>query len=101
MLRQVSFLPAPVRQVVRHHHERFDGDGYPDGLCGKAIPLLARVFAVTDVYDALVSRRPYKASWTAAAARKELLEQRGKQFDPEVVDAFLAVEPANVYVTGL
>ena len=99
MLQRVGFLPTPVRQIVRHHHERFDGRGYPDGLRGADIPLLARIFAVTDVYDALVSERPYKAGWTPAAARRELFVQRGAQFDPQVVDAFLSVELANVPVT--
>lgn len=101
MLRQVGFLPTPVRQVVRHHHERFDGGGYPDGLRSETIPLLARIFAVTDVYDALISKRPYKPGWTSEAARQELLEQRGRQFDPEVVDAFLQLEPANFLVTDV
>ncbi|CAN5879419.1 hypothetical protein BH24DEI2_BH24DEI2_02350 [soil metagenome] len=97
MLRQVSFLPTPVRQVVRHHHEHWNGHGYPDRLRGENIPLLARIFAVTDVYDALVSKRPYKKSWTPEAARGELLKQRGEQFDPAVVDAFLKLEALTMW----
>ena len=97
MLRQVSFLPTPVRQVVRHHHEHWNGHGYPDRLRGGDIPLPARIFAVTDVYDALVSKRPYKESWTPEAARGELLKQRGEQFDPAVVDAFLKLEALTMW----
>jgi PAS domain S-box-containing protein/putative nucleotidyltransferase with HDIG domain len=99
MLRRLDFLPERVLQIVRHHHERWDGGGYPDGLKGEAIPLLARLFAVIDVYDALTSERPYKRAWTQSEALDEICAQRGKQFDPLVVDAFLALFtlPATVY----
>ncbi len=76
---------------VRHHHERFDGNGYPDGLAGDAIPLLARGMAVVDAYDAMSCRRPYKAALTYGECLAELRHCRGTQFDPEMVDAFLAV----------
>ena len=75
--------------VVRSHHERWDGGGYPDGLAGAAIPLLARIFAVVDVYDALRSDRPYRAAWPEDEVRAHLAAERGRQLDPEVVDAFL------------
>ena len=91
MLRQLDFLPETVLQIVRSHHERWDGSGYPDGLAGESIPLLCRAFAVVDVYDALVSERPYKRAWTPEEARAELRRQRGTQFDPRVVDAFLGL----------
>lgn len=84
-------LEPGVLDVIRHHHERWDGAGYPGGLAGEAIPLLARVFAVCDVYDALTRERPYKAAWTPERAQAELQAQAGRQFDPRVVAAFLGV----------
>jgi len=75
--------------VVRSHHERWDGGGYPDGLAGAAIPRLARIFAVVDVYDALSSDRPYRRAWGEDAVRAHLRAERGRQFDPEAVDALL------------
>ena len=86
----IPTLPHLARQVVRHHHERWDGTGYPDGLVGEAIPLAARIFSVVDVYDALLSVRPYKPAWSDERARAELLRQAGQQFDPLVVRTFLA-----------
>ncbi len=76
---------------VRHHHERYDGGGYPDGLRGEAIPELARLMAVADAYDAMSCRRPYKAALTYAECVAELKRCRGTQFDPEMTDAFLRV----------
>ncbi|WP_119314882.1 HD domain-containing phosphohydrolase, partial [Calidithermus terrae] len=90
MARQLGFLPAPTLGVIRHHHERWDGTGYPDGLKGEAIPLLARLFALADVYDALTSARPYKQPWSREAALAEIRVQAGRQFDPEIVRVFLA-----------
>lgn len=87
-LRMPALAPGALL-VIRHHHERWDGTGYPDRLAGEAIPLLARIFAVCDVYDALTSRRPYKPAWTSQQALAELSAQRGKQFNPAVVDAFV------------
>jgi response regulator RpfG family c-di-GMP phosphodiesterase len=86
---------SPVAlEVIRHHHERFDGLGYPNGLMGESIPLEARIFAVCDVYDALCSKRPYKSAWTQDQALDEIRSQRGKHFDPMVVDAFIDVMAA-------
>ncbi len=76
---------------VRHHHERYDGRGYPDGLEGEAIPALARLMAVADAYDAMSCRRPYKAALTYADCLEELTRCRGTQFDPEMTDAFVCV----------
>jgi HD-GYP domain-containing protein (c-di-GMP phosphodiesterase class II) len=72
--------------IIRHHHERFDGDGYPDGLRGHDIPKLARILAVCDAYDALTSERPYRQQRTVAEAMAILFDGAGKQWDPEVVD---------------
>ncbi len=92
MLRDEAFVPREVRVVVRHHHERWDGAGYPDGLCGEEIPLLARIFSVVDVYDALVSERPYKRAWPRHEALAELQRCAGSQFDPHIVQTFLELE---------
>lgn len=77
-------------EIARSHHERFDGTGYPDGLKGTDIPISARILAVVDVYDALTSRRPYKEPWPHEKARQYLVDQCGKQLDPELVHLFLA-----------
>jgi putative two-component system response regulator len=79
-------------QIARNHHERWDGTGYPDKLQGESIPLAARLMAVADVYDALRSRRPYKEPFSHDEAVRLLVEQRGKQFDPVLIDAFLVLE---------
>lgn len=76
--------------IARHHHERFDGNGYPAKLGGHDIPLSARIVAVADVWDALLSPRPYKTPWTMETAIKLLRDGAGSQFDPVLVDAFLA-----------
>jgi CHASE2 domain-containing sensor protein len=79
--------------IALMHHERFDGRGYPAGLKGAEIPLAARICAVCDVFDALRSTRPYKQRWTLEATLAELAAQRGRHFDPVLVDAFLAMVP--------
>ena len=93
MLQGLSFLPNTALNVVRYHHERWDGTGYPQGLRQQAIPLEARIFAVVDVYDALSHARPYKTAWEPQAVRAELEAQAGKTLDPEVVRAFLELPP--------
>lgn len=84
-------LPEEVKLIVKHHHERFDGTGYPDGLEGEDIPLLVRIFSILDTYEALVGKRPYKASCSIEEARKELQEHAGTQFDPAIVKIFLTI----------
>lgn len=78
-----------ARQVARWHHEHWDGSGYPDGLTGEEIPLAARVVAVADVYDALISKRPYKEAWTSDAAIRELRRLSGAHLDRELVEGFI------------
>jgi ribonuclease P protein subunit RPR2 len=90
ILREIEFL-GEAKLVVRHHHERWDGGGYPDGLAGEVIPLSARVFAVADVLDALTTVRPYRAPSEMIVARDMIHESSGTQFDPAVVDAFLEI----------
>ncbi|OAO89105.1 hypothetical protein AXX17_ATUG04560 [Arabidopsis thaliana] len=80
---------STARNIIRYHHERWDGTGYPDKLRGEAIPLEARLVSVVDVYDALTSKRPYKEKWSKADALRYVTEQKGRQFDPDVVDSFL------------
>jgi two-component system response regulator RpfG len=75
--------------IALNHHERFDGKGYPNGLTGNEIPLIARVVAVADIFDALVSARPYKAAWTADEAVEYIKQQSGTHLDPDCVSAFL------------
>jgi len=87
ILRDIDFL-GEGKLVVRHHHERWDGRGYPDGLEGDTIPLAARVFAVADALDALTTDRPYRPASSFADARREVLRGAGSQFDPVVVAAY-------------
>lgn len=81
-----------AESIARHHHERWDGSGYPDGLAGESIPLAARVVALADVYDALRSTRPYKKAYSHEEAVRIICEGRGTQFDPHLVDVFVNVE---------
>ncbi len=81
-------------QVIKTHHERWDGGGYPQGLSGTEIPLWGRITAVADVYDALSSRRAYKEAWPQELVLEELDAQSGKQFDPEIVAIFLEIQPS-------
>ena len=83
-------FPYPVAPIVRHHHENWDGSGYPDGLKGEDIPLGARILSVVDCFDALTSDRPYRGRMTAEAALRIIIDRRGTQYDPTVVDAFVA-----------
>jgi response regulator RpfG family c-di-GMP phosphodiesterase len=92
MLSGVAFLKGEGLKVVRSHHERWDGRGYPDGVSGDEIPLGARIFAVADALDAMTSHRPYRRAMSWDAARTEILNQRKRQFDPFVVDAFVESE---------
>ncbi len=92
MLSGVAFLKGEGLKIVRSHHERWDGRGYPDGLAGHEIPLGARIFAVADALDAMTSHRPYRRAMSWKAAHTEILGQRKRQFDPEVVDAFVRAE---------
>ena len=84
-----SALVQMAEQIARSHHERWDGSGYPDGLKGDEIPLAARICAVCDVFDALLSPRPYKAAWPLEEVVEELASLRGSHLDPSLVDAFL------------
>src|SRR5205085_4122571 len=90
ILEQVPDL-ASVIPIVRSHHERWDGLGYPDGLKGEDIPRLARIVAVADAFDAMTSDRPYRKGLDAKVAFAEVEKHKGRQFDPDCAAAFLAI----------
>ena len=90
ILREVAIL-AEIAPLVLHHHERYDGTGYPNKLKGKEIPFLSRVLTVVDSFDAMTFDRPYKAGMSWAQAIVELRANKGTQFDPDIVEAFISV----------
>lgn len=90
ILRSIEF-PYPVEPIVRHHHESWDGNGYPDGLKGQEIPLGARILSVVDCYDALTSDRPYRPRMTRVQAEQILRDRRGIMYDPWIVESFLTI----------
>lgn len=91
MIKDVGFLKG-VAEIIRHHHERYDGKGYPAGLAGEDIPLGARILACADAFDAMTSDRVYRRALSFEQAKTELIENRGKQFDPRVIEVFLKSE---------
>jgi response regulator RpfG family c-di-GMP phosphodiesterase len=95
ILADVPFLRGLAREVVTAHHERFDGTGYPSGLRGEQIPLVARIFAVVDAFDAMTNDRPYRRAAPPERALTEIQSLAGSQFDPVVVDAFVAMIAAQ------
>ena len=95
IVRDIDFLGA-ARDVIRSHHERWDGSGYPDNLGGEDIPLYARVFAVADTLDALTTRRPYREASSLGEARATIAEAAGSHFDPAVVAAFGALPDERI-----
>jgi putative nucleotidyltransferase with HDIG domain len=90
LLSQVGGFLAEVGEIVRSCHERYDGGGYPDGLVGEEIPIVARIVCCCDAFNAITTARPYRAAKSLTEARSELMRNRGTQFDPNVVDAVLA-----------
>jgi len=80
---------APIAEEIFHHHERWDGTGYPDGLKGDEIPLLSRIISIVDAYDVMTAGRPYKNAMTKEEALKEIEECAGSQFDPELAENFI------------
>jgi len=97
MLRDAGVTSEPVLDVVRHHHERFDGTGYPDGLSGEALSRYARMGALCDVYDAITSNRPYKQAWDPAEAIAQMASWKG-HFDPDLLKMF--IRAVGIYPTG-
>jgi putative nucleotidyltransferase with HDIG domain len=90
MLASIEYL-KPALDIPYRHHEHWDGSGYPHGLKGEEIPLAARIFAVVDIWDALLSDRPYRSAWTREQTVAYIKDQSGKLLDPKVVTAFLKI----------
>jgi HD-GYP domain-containing protein (c-di-GMP phosphodiesterase class II) len=90
LLSDVEF-PGDVIPMIRGHHERWDGHGYPDGLAGEDIPLAARILCVADVYDALTSHRPYRRAFDTRDALRLMQADVGRQFDPDILTRFLRI----------
>lgn len=88
-----SKLVKAAEIIARTHHEKWDGTGYPNQLCGKEIPLYGRIAAIADVFDALTSERPYKPAWTPDEAVEEIRAQAGRHFDPAIVEVFVLALP--------
>ena len=88
-----SLIVQMAEEIARTHHEHWDGTGYPDGLRGEEIPLPGRICAIADVFDALTSTRPYKASWSVDEALVEIRSLAGQQFDPALVERFMTLAP--------
>src|SRR5690606_22024542 len=89
LLEQLSSVPREIVGAVRHHHERYDGTGYPSGLRGEEIPLAARIIMICDSVDAMLSDRPYRRALSIAKVRSELVRCAGTQFDPQIVHSVL------------
>ena len=98
MLSRIKFLKGATA-IVAHHHERWDGQGYPSGLKGHDIPLGARIFSVVDAYDAITSKWPYRETRPIETARAELRRGSGTQFDPRVVSEILRIPDAELIAT--
>ena len=96
MLAPISYLKQAL-DIPYCHHEKWDGTGYPRGLKGKQIPLSARIFAISDVFDALTSTRPYRPAWSKEEVYQYIRKQSGKHFDPDVVSAFLKMGIATIH----
>jgi putative two-component system response regulator len=96
---EVSFIKTAI-EIIEGHHERYDGLGYPKGLKGEEISLPGRLMAIVDVYDALISKRVYKSAILHKEAMRMIKEERGKHFDPDIVDAFIDIEEAIKEITN-
>lgn len=96
MLKDIKFLKEAAK-IVYHHHEKWDGTGYPNNLKGEDIAIGARIFAVADTYDAMTSDRPYRKALLYEDARQEIIRCSGTQFDPNVVDVFLKIPKENLF----
>jgi HD-GYP domain-containing protein (c-di-GMP phosphodiesterase class II) len=93
LIEGISYLQGVARDVVLHHHERWRGAGYPDGLSGEQIPLAARIFSLADAWDAMTNDRPYRLAMPAEYALAEIRAGAGGQFDPSLVEAFVELLP--------
>ncbi len=96
ILKKMIVVPG-ASKVAKYHHERFDGKGYPNGLCGTDIPLNARIVCIADAYDAMSSDRIYRKALSGNVIRNELINGRGTQFDPELIDKFVEMMDAEYW----
>ena len=94
LLSKIDYL-RPATDIPCYHHERWNGSGYPLGLKGDTIPLAARLFSIVDVYDALISDRPYRPAWSGKEALAYIQEKAGELFDPDIVPIFLEMVEEN------
>lgn len=85
-----------IIEIIRHHHERYDGKGYPQGLPGEKIPFFAQIISIVDAFDAMTSDRPYRSAMLVSEAKRILLEERGKQFHPWLVDQFVDIADDDI-----
>jgi HD-GYP domain-containing protein (c-di-GMP phosphodiesterase class II) len=99
MLAPIEYLQKALT-IPYCHHERWDGSGYPRGLTGEEIPLEARIFSVIDVFDALTSDRPYRASWPAQKACEYILASSGTFFDPQIVKVFVESDIPKLFISN-
>lgn len=90
IVEKIPFL-RDLTAIVKHHHEHFDGTGYPDGSVGDRIPIESRILTIVDAFDAMTSDRPYRKALSTREAVAQLMEAKGSQFDPKVIDAFLSL----------
>jgi putative two-component system response regulator len=88
-----SKIFAMAAEIAHHHHEKWDGSGYPDGLAGDTIPEVARIVALADVFDALTTKRPYKEPWSIEESLAEIRKGAGSHFEPRLVDLFEKILP--------
>lgn len=93
--------PGGIADIIRHHHERFDGSGYPYGLSGSSIPIGSRIIAVADTYSALMQNRPYRPGTTPEQALTEIRSCSGSQFDPAIVATFCSIVERGMLEPGL
>jgi HD-GYP domain-containing protein (c-di-GMP phosphodiesterase class II) len=98
IISRIDYL-VPIARIIRSAHERWDGTGYPDGYSGEGIPLASRILLVCDAFDAMTTDRPYRAALPVDTALGELARHAGSQFDPRVVDVFLAAYPFEAHET--
>ncbi len=94
-----SFLNI-AHEIAMHHHEKWNGEGYPDGIKGEEIPLSARLMALADVYDALISKRVYKDAFSHEKAKMIIIKGKGEHFDPDIVDAFCKSEELFIKIAA-
>ncbi|MDF2615038.1 MAG: metal dependent phosphohydrolase [Clostridia bacterium] len=95
ILKQISALDSKIRDGAKYHHERYDGKGYLEGLKGEEIPLVARILAIADTYDAMTTNRPYRKGLSCETVLEEIKKGKGTQFDPQLAEVFIKLMKEN------